>query len=160
VLHRLSTPIAPEETAGELTSRLASLGAAALIEALSLLAAGAARPQQQDPAGATYAPKIERESGRLDWRRDGAWLSRQVRAFDPQPGAWTLHRGEPLKLFSPRVAPGHGDPGTVLAAGERLLVACGDGALAFREVQPAGKSRLPVADWVRGRGVSAGARLG
>jgi methionyl-tRNA formyltransferase len=162
VLHRVATPIGAEDTAGGLAARLAELGATALVDALSLMTAGLAKPEPQDPAGVTFAPKIDRESARLDWRRDAAALSRQVRAFDPAPGAWAMHDGFPLKLFGavPDPAGGRGEPGCVLAAGERLVVGCGDGSLEVGEVQPAGKSRLAVKDWVRGRGIAVGARLG
>src|SRR6185437_5669609 len=99
VLHRVATPIGPEETAGALADRLAELGATALVDALSLLTGGFARPAPQDPAGVTLAPKIDRDSARLEWRRDAASLARQVRAFDPAPGAWTTLGQDPLKLF-------------------------------------------------------------
>jgi methionyl-tRNA formyltransferase len=159
VLHRVSTPIEPDETAGSLTDRLSELGASALVEALSLLSAGVARPQPQDDSRATYAPKIDREMARLAWDRDATTLVRQVRAFDPAPGAWTVLNGCLLKLFGAREVPGAGAPGTVLAAGERLVVAAGRGAVAAQEVQPAGRSRLQVGAWVRGRGVSPGQQL-
>jgi methionyl-tRNA formyltransferase len=159
VLHRVSTPIEPDETAGALTARLAELGAGALVEALSLIAAGLARPQPQDDTRATFAPKVDKEMARLSWERDATTLARQVRAFDPAPGAWTTLNGCLLKLFGAREAPGTGDPGTVLAAGERLVVAAGRGAVALQEVQPAGRSRLRVDAWVRGRGISPGQRL-
>lgn len=159
VLHRVVTPIGPEETAGALAERLAELGAAALVEALSLIQGGLVRPQPQDHTRATYAPKIDREMARMVWTRDATTLARQVRAFDPAPGAWTSLNGCVLKLFGAREVPGTGDPGSVLAAGERLVVAAGRGALAVNEVQPAGKSRLPVAAWVRGRGIAIGQRL-
>jgi methionyl-tRNA formyltransferase len=159
VLHRVATPIADDETAGTLTRRLAALGAGALVEAISLIGAGLERPQPQDDAAATYAPKIGRELARLDWTRDAQALERQVRAFDPAPGAWTELDSAPVKLFGATPAVGGGPPGTVLAATDRLLVACGSGALAVREAQPAGKTRLAVADWVRGRGIAAGRRF-
>jgi methionyl-tRNA formyltransferase len=159
VLHKVATPIGPDETAGHLTARLAELGATALVDALSLLTGGFARPAAQDLKGVTLAPKIDRDSARLDWRRDAPSLARQVRAFDPAPGAWTTLDDAPLKLFGAVATPEHGEPGLVLAAGERLVVGCGDGALAVREVQPAGRTRLPVAEWARGRGIAAGARL-
>jgi methionyl-tRNA formyltransferase len=160
IIHRAVTPIAPEETAGELTERLADLGGAALIQGLSLLSGGLARPQPQDHARATFAPKVDREMARLTWERDAATLVRQVRAFDPSPGAWTTLNGGPLKVFSAREVPGTGAPGEVLSAGERLVVAAARGAIAINEVQPAGKNRLPVEAWVRGRGITAGQRLG
>ena len=159
ILHRVTTSIEPDETAGALSDRLAELGAAALIEALSLISAGLVRPQPQDDSRATFAPKIGRDMARLVWQRDAATLVRQVRAFDPAPGAWTTLNGNVLKLFGAREAPGTGEPGNVLAAGDRLLVAAARGAVAVREVQPAGRNRLPVAAWVRGRGVEAGQRL-
>ena len=159
VLHRLSTPIAPDETAGSLVQRLADLGATALMEALSLLSGGLARPQPQDHSHATYAPKLDRDVARVVWARDAAALVRQIRAFDPAPGAWAQHNGGTLKLFGARETSGSGEPGTVLEAGNRLVVAAGNGAVAVSEVQPAGKTRLPVEAWVRGRGIMAGKQL-
>jgi methionyl-tRNA formyltransferase len=159
VLHRVATPIADDETAGTLARRLGALGAGALVEALSLVGAGAERAEPQDDHAATYAPKISREQARLDWTRDPDALERQVRAFDPAPGAWTALDSAPVKLFGATPAVGGGQPGTVLAATDRLVIACGNGALAVREVQPAGKTRLAVADWVRGRGIAGGRRF-
>lgn len=159
VLHRIVTAIEPDETAGALAGRLAGLGATALVEALSLISGGLARPQPQDDARATYAPKIDREIARLMWERDATTLARQIRAFDPAPGAWTTLNGYNLKLFGAREVPGTGEPGTVLAAGNRLVIAAGRGAVAVNQVQPAGKPRLSVEAWVRGRGVSTGQRL-
>jgi methionyl-tRNA formyltransferase len=159
VIHRVSTAIEPNETAGSLTGRLSEIGATALVEALSLLSAGLERPQPQDEARATFAPKIDKEMARVSWQRDATTLVRQVRAFDPAPGAWTSLNGCLLKLFGAREVPGTGEPGTVLSAGDRLVVAAGRAAVALQEVQPAGKSRLSVDAWVRGRGISPGQRL-
>jgi methionyl-tRNA formyltransferase len=159
VFHRVATPIGPEETSGSLSNRLAEIGATALVEALSLMAGGLARPQPQDHSRATYAPKIDREMARVAWERDATTLVRQVRAFDPAPGAWTMVNGCMLKLFDAREVPGAGEPGTVLAAGDRMVVAAGRGAVAVNEVQPAGRTRLSVEAWVRGRGISPGQRL-
>ncbi len=156
VIHRVSTPIGDGETAGALTDRLATLGASALVEALSLMSAGGGVLQAQDAAAATYAPKISRDQARLDWHRDAASVERQVRAFDPMPGAWTLLDGAPVKLFGALPAVGSGEAGLVLAAADRLVVAAGTGAVAVREVQPAGRNRLTVEEWVRGRGIAAG----
>ena len=159
VIHRVSTPIERGESAGALTERLAELGGAALVEALSLVSGGLARPQPQDHARATFAPKIDREMARMAWDRNASALVRQVRAFDPMPGAWTTLNGSTLKLFEAREATGQGMPGAVLAAGDRLVVAAGQGAVAVQEVQPAGKGRFSVEAWVRGRGITAGQRL-
>jgi methionyl-tRNA formyltransferase len=159
VLHRVATPIEPHETAGELMARLAGLGATGLIEALSLISGGLARAQPQDHSRATYAPKIDRELAKLGWERDATTLVRQIRAFDPMPGAWAMLNGGILKVFGAREVAGTGEPGSVLAAGDRLVVAAGRGAVAIQEVQPAGKTRISVAAWVRGRGIALGQRL-
>jgi methionyl-tRNA formyltransferase len=159
VLHRATTPIRPDETAGTLATRLSELGATALIEALSLISAGLARPQPQDAGLATYAPKIDREDARLNWTHGAEGLARQVRAFDPSPGAWAALEETPIKLFGPTPTAGEGAPGTVLSTDRQLVIACGDGALALRQVQPAGRNRMPAEAWVRGRGISAGQRL-
>lgn len=159
VLHRIETEIAADETGAELAERLAELGAAALVETLTMLLGGEVLARPQDHARATYAPKITREVTRLDWRLDGARLARVVRAFDPEPGAWATLGGQEVKLYGGRVANSGGFPGTVLTAGEALCIAAGIGALEVAEVQPAGKKRMVAGDWVRGRGVAVGQRF-
>lgn len=159
VLHRVVTPIGVDETAGTLAGRLAELGATALVEAISLYSSGRARPVTQDEAQATYAPKFDREHARLAWEREARELVQQIHAFDPAPGAWTQLNGSTLKLFGAQVAAGSGEPGTVLETSGRLVVAAGSGAVAVAEIQPAGKTRIPVRAWLRGRGVTVGERL-
>jgi len=159
VLHQIETEVAADETAGELTERLAELGAAALVEVLMLIEAGEARAVPQDHGRATYAPKVSRPQARLDWARDAATLARTVRAFDPEPGAWALFGDQEIKCFGGRASNAGGEPGTVLAAGDTLVVAAGVGSLSLSEVQPAGKRRMPVAEWVRGRGPRTGERF-
>jgi methionyl-tRNA formyltransferase len=162
VLLRVPTPVAPDETAGELTARLAELGALALVEALALIASGAAEPEPQDPSRATYAPKLTRELARLDWSQSTEHLARVVRAMDPRPGAWSTLRGREVKLFGPQPAdpPERGaPPGLVLQTEPALVIATGDGALQFLDVQPAGRPRMAAQAWVRGRGVTTGERL-
>jgi len=158
---RVATPIGPAETGGELTTRLAALGAHALLEVLARMEGGGsvhAEPQKHDAA--TVAPKLTRETARLDWAAPAEEIARRIRAFDPVPGAWTTLGGNTVKLFGARGAAGSGVPGAVLQAGEELLVAAGDErAVAISEVQPAGKRRIPAGDWVRGRGVAVGQRL-
>lgn len=159
VLLRSAIPIGPAETAGELSTRLAQLGADALTDALALMEDDAARPEPQDHSAATVAPKLTREVARLDWRRDAEALARATRAYDPAPGAWAHQGGEAIKLYRGVATRDEGEPGTVLAAGETLCVATASGALEVREVQPAGKRRMPVREWVRGRGAAAGTRF-
>jgi methionyl-tRNA formyltransferase len=159
VLHRIETEVAADETAGELTERLAELGAEALIEALMLLQAGESRAEIQHHADASFAPKVSRALARLDWSRDAATLARAVRAFDPEPGAWATLGDQEVKLFGGRAVNAGGERGTVLAAGETLQIATLVGAVEVAEVQPAGKKRMPVGAWTRGRGVEVGQRF-
>jgi methionyl-tRNA formyltransferase len=156
ILHQVRTPIPPEETAGELSVRLAELGAEALIEALTLMDEASLEPRPQDHAQATLAPKIKREEERLDWNCPADAVARKIRAFDPKPGAWTTGRGAPLKLFGARAVQGSGEPGRVLGAAAELTIACGTGAIAALEVQPAGRARMDARAFVNGRGIAAG----
>ncbi len=159
ILLQIAEPIAPDETGGELSARLAELGAQALVEALALWEQGAVTPRPQDAAQATYAPKLTHELARLRWTEAPDAIARQVRGLDPRPGAWTELDGKEVKLFGATVADGRGQPGEVLTTDNGLRIAAGGGAVTVEEVQPAGGSRMPVADWVRGRGVRVGQRF-
>ncbi len=162
VYHRVPTRIPADETGGELTARLAELGALALVEALSVLATESPDPEPQDHSLATYAPKITREVARIDWATGPDHVARLVRALDPKPGAWTTIGGRELKLFGPRAAD-HSlesrESGTVLEVDPMLVVSTKGNALTFVDVQPAGRIRMPTTEWVRGRGVQVGDRL-
>jgi methionyl-tRNA formyltransferase len=171
VLHVLRTPILDDLTYGELHDQLAELGALAIVQALALLEAGAAREVPQDDAQATYAAKIDRHAARLDFSRDATRVARHVRAFDPRPGAHTTLHGAAVKCFGARVlapddaaltdaALAASRPGTIRAIdGDGLVVRCGDGAVRIAEVQPAGKARISALAWERGRGVRPGDRF-
>lgn len=162
VLLQVPTPIADDETYGELQLRLSELGALAIIEALTLLSLGRATETVQDEALATYAPKVEREQSLVDFRRPAVEVARVVRAYDPRPGAFTTHRGVEVKLFGVRPAlDAHGDAGEVLVIDEGgMLVACGEGGVRVAYVHPAGKRRLAALDWAQGRGIAVGDVLG
>lgn len=156
---RVPTPVTTEDTGGSLAARLAELGTQALLETLNDLVRGQAVPEPQDEALATFAPKLTRETARIDWSQDAATVARRIRAFDPAPGAWTTLDGADVKLFGARATPASGMPGTVLDAGERLVIAAARGAVDIAEVQPAGRRRMAVGQWARGRGVEPGRRL-
>ena len=156
ILYQVATPIAPDETGGELAVRLAELGAEALIEALTLIEETGLEPRPQDHARATLAPKLKREEERLDWSCPAEVVARKIRAFDPRPGAWTWCRGKELKLYGVRVSPEAGAPGRVLAAGDSLLVGCATGAVEVSEVQPAGRARMAARAFLNGRGIAVG----
>ncbi|TAK43475.1 MAG: methionyl-tRNA formyltransferase [Betaproteobacteria bacterium] len=153
--------IAPDDDAQTLGDRLAGLGSTSIVAALRALIAGSAQPVPQPAVGATYASKITKLETVLDWSRAAVVLERTVRAFRPAPGARTLLRDEPIKIWSARIASGQAEPGTVLQAGPAgLRVACGEGALDLLELQRAGGRRLAVGEFLRGFAMHPGERLG
>ncbi len=160
VYFRSTLPIGPEDTADLLTSRLAELGAEALLEVVDGLDTGSLKPEAQHEADATFAPKISRPAARVPWNQSAIDVALHIRAFDPWPGAWTEGPAGEVKLFTPRLAEGGGTPGLVLEAAGALIVACGDGAVQVAEVKASGGKRLAAAEWLRGRPLSVGARLG
>jgi methionyl-tRNA formyltransferase len=144
-------PIHTHDTAGDLHDVLSELGAAALAEAVEGLASGTLKARPQPAAGATYARKIEKSEARIDWSAGAAALDRQVRAFNPWPMAETTFAGESLRVLRARVAEqpaSEAAPGTLLGiADDGLRVACGDGVLAVRELQRAGKRPISARDF-------------
>lgn len=162
ILLQQKTPIQPEDTGGTLRNRLAEIGALTLIEALTLLGAGTLAITPQHAGEATHAAKLTRADEKLDFARPASEVARRIRALDPMPGAYAELRGKPLKLFGAKDASGApsahraGAAGTVLESSDKLLIACGDGAVTVTEVQPAGKQRMAVKSFVNGRGIAAG----
>ena len=162
MLLKVEEPILPDESASELASRLAEIGAEALVEALAMIEAGQLAEEPQDHAKATYAPKLDREAARIDWSLPAIEVARWIRGLDDVPGAWSpLGARGPVKFFRPHIEAGQGEPGAVLAADEEgVLIAAGEDAVRVREVQPPGKRRMRAAEWVHGRGVAVGDRFG
>lgn len=156
------TPIGPDETAGELGLRLAALAAEAIAEAVERASEGTLAWTPQDAAAATFAPKLERADCALDFREPAEALVRRVRALAPEPGAATELDGEPLRVLAARARPGPTGvpPGTVRVERGTLRVATGDGWLEPLVLQRAGRRALPAADFLRGRPIADGARLG
>ena len=152
ILLQRATPIAADETAGALQTRLAALGAAALMEALAALEAGVLRATPQDDAAATYAPMIRKAHGAIDWTQPAESIACSVRAFNPWPSAFTVHAGRLLKIHRARALAESSPaaPGTVLALGDDLRVATGAGVLAIEELQLEGKRAQPAAAFARG----------
>lgn len=164
ILLQEKEPIGPRETMTELATRLSEVGAVALVEALALLSVGASEERDQDHDRATYAPKVNRETARVDWSRPAPEVANLIRGMDEWPGAWSRLSGEPVKLYRPGAAREDlsGPPGTVLRADpdDALVIATGQGGLEVDDVQPPGKRRMKAADWMRGRGVAEGQRFG
>jgi len=174
VIGTVTTPIGPLDTTGTLTTRIAELGAVRMVELLPRWVAGEVEARTQDEAEATYAPRLAKQDGVLDWTGRAEALARRVRAFQPWPLATTSYRGEPLTVHEawPVALSAIAPPGTVLGGdgseltpllpGRRAaaLVACGEGALALLRVQRPGKRALDIEDYLRGDARLVGARLG
>jgi methionyl-tRNA formyltransferase len=156
--------IAARTTAGALYAELAELGARTLLEALALIEAGDTVEEVQDEAEATYAPKLSVDDVRIDWSLPAEQLDRWIRGCDPVPGSWTELDGARVRIFAPQTTDETADaePGVVVSADPRagLAVVTGSGVLGVGEVQPAGKRRMEAVEWIRGRGVTEGARFG
>jgi methionyl-tRNA formyltransferase len=150
--------ISPEDTAGTLHDKLALLGARLLVRALATPPA----PRAQDGSVATYAARIGRGEAEVDWRKPAVEIERQVRAFDPVPGAQTRHEGVALKVWRVRIERGvSAAPGTVCAAEPGgIVVACGSDGLRITELQRAGGRRLAAGAFLSGFRLARGARFG
>ena len=147
-------PIAPDATVGALHDALAAMGARLVMRALA--ENPPAIPQPDD--GATYAPKLTKADGRLDWTADAAALERRVRALNPWPGTFFEHAGEQVRVLAARVEPGAGPPGTLLD--DAALVATGDAALRLLRLQRPGRAAMDAADFLRGFALPRGTALG
>jgi len=158
ILLQESLPIGPRETAGALHDKLARLGARLIVRALAERPA----PHAQDSSRATYAPRIGKGEAEIDWHRPAAEIERQVRAFNPSPGASTRLGTVGLKIWEARAEPLlSGTPGIICAAGaEGITVGCGAGALRVTQLQRAGGKRLPAEAFLGGFKLEPGTRLG
>ena len=156
ILLQSALEIARDETGGSLHDRLAQIAPATLEKALTSLQQGNAARIPQDSSLATYAPKLQRDDGRIDWTEAAALIERKVRAFDPWPGAFTLLRNEAgtqrkLKIYRAKLTESaEGAPGEILRSNGSLVVVAKGGSLALGEVQLEGKRRMTAAEFLRG----------
>jgi methionyl-tRNA formyltransferase len=161
ILLQQAVPITPTTTAGALTDQLAALGGEMIVTALDRLAAGELRPHPQPETDVTYAKKLSRDEARLDWRAPAKRLERQVRAFDPWPGAYFVVNSpggdERIRVLSAEITGGTGVPGTVLD--DQLSIACGEGVLRPLRVQRAGRAAMDTALLLRGFALPSGTVL-
>jgi methionyl-tRNA formyltransferase len=166
MLSRQSTPILPEDTAATLHDRLADLGARLLVKTIIDYTAGRITPEPQLESASTYARKITKEDGRLHWERPARALWNQVRAFTPWPGAFTFLPGAKgsrlLKIIRAQVEPAaRGTPGEVVHAdASGVVTACGEGGLRVEELQLEGGRRMRAGEFLAGRALSTGTKLG
>jgi methionyl-tRNA formyltransferase len=155
ILTQEMTVIQPEDNSGTLHDRLAKIGAALLVKTIPDYVSGKIAPQPQNNAEASYAPKIKKQDGRIDWTKSARFIWNRVRGFTPWPGTFTELRGESpariLKIWQASVSDGSGTPGEILRADKTgILVACGEGALQIHTLQREGGKRLAAQDFLAG----------
>ncbi len=164
ILSAVETPIGELETAGELTLRLADIGAKLLVETLPRYLSGELTPVPQDPEKASYQPMLDKAMGEIDWSLPAREIACRVRGFNPWPGAATDMPEGRLKLYLARAIDCDADaaPGTVIASGakEGLVVRCGEGALEILELQAPGGKRMPAKAYLMGKRIEIGTILG
>ncbi|NVO28728.1 methionyl-tRNA formyltransferase [Donghicola sp. C2-DW-16] len=156
VLLRRETPIGETETTDQLHDRLTTMGAECIVEALSTL--DTLTPEVQPEEGVTYAHKIDKAEAAVDWAKPAIEISRQIRGLATFPGAWTMHKGERIKLLGAELADGQGAAGTVI--GPALTVACQTGAVRITKAQRAGKGAQDIDTFLRGWPIETGEVLG
>lgn len=155
-------PIAADDTLASLESRMASLGGSTLTEALQLWRAGELQATPQEASQITMAPMCRKADGKIAWTDPAAAIERRIRAFSPWPGATSPFGEQTLRIWQARLeeTSTSASPGELLAVDKSgVLVATGAGALRLLEIQPAGKKRMPAADWARGARLTAGMHL-
>src|SRR5216117_2312138 len=150
ILLQRKIEIAPDETGASLHDKLAQIAPEALAEAILLLQKGKATRVPQEDDLAIYAPKLEREHGRIDWTESAAVIERKIRAFDPWPGAFMGIDHRNLKIFAATIVDRSGKPGQISRNENELIVAAGEGALSLGEFQLEGKRRMSAAEFLRG----------
>lgn len=160
ILAQGSLPIAPADTTGTLTSKLAELGVQLLLDTLPRWQRREITPQPQDSTMATYSQTLHKEEGQLDWRLTAAELERRVRAFLPWPGCYTRWRGKLLNVLTAHIAPGRAEPGRVVGLeGGAAAVGTEQDMLALETVQLEGKKAMSIQEFLRGRRDFVGALL-
>jgi methionyl-tRNA formyltransferase len=150
ILLQRPADILPDDTGGSLHDRLAQIAPEALLESLRLLATGIAPRTPQDNTLATYAPKLKREHGKINWSESAEVIERKIRGFNPWPGAFTQIGGQNLKVFSATPVDLSGQPGEILRSQGQLVIAAGKRALSLGDVQLEGKRRMSAAEFLRG----------
>ena len=164
ILLMRETPIGEKETAGELSDRLAVMGAQLLIETIRELENGTLKRIPQDHDAATYEPKMDKELGRIDWTKSAQQIDWLVRGVTPWPGAFTTLGEQTIKVFELSVHEGgaSGKPGEIVAADAKngLVVSCGDHDVELLQIQMPGAKRMNAKDYLRGHTMDTGVCLG
>lgn len=155
ILSRHLYPIGENDTAAQVHDGLMALGAKAIVANLQHL--DQLKPTPQPETGVTYAHKLSKAEAQINWHRSADEINRQIRAFNPVPGSWTLWQDKPLKIWRAQVVEGSGQPGTIVRSDEhQLIVACGSKALSIELLQKAGSKAMPVNAFQTGNALSIG----
>jgi methionyl-tRNA formyltransferase len=163
ILLQSEISIARDETQASLKLKLAELGAEAMLEALARIARGEIRELAQDESQVSYCRPVKKEDSIIDWRLDARRIEAMTRAYDPWPIARTKLGGQELLIFRAEVAEGalaQDEPGTIVSLDPNPAAQCGEGRLVLLEVQAPGRKRMAAADFMRGRRIGKGQRLG
>lgn len=165
IIAQVEEPIGATVTAGELHDRLAQVGADLMVETLASFEAGTASRTPQNPAQVSYASKLSKEDGLIDWTQPASRLGWRIRGLHPWPGCYTRVPGEThaarLKIHAAAPTAGRGAPGEILDRPDgALVIACGEGGLRLLEVQPEGRKRMPGEAYLRGHRLRVGDRIG
>ena len=142
--------ILPADTGVSLHDRIAQIAPETLLDSLRMIAKGSAARVPQNKTLASYAPKLTRDDGAIDWSEPAEVIERKIRAFNPWPGALMKLDGRNLKIFSAAIVDLSGKPGKILRGEKELVIAAGKGALSLSEVQLEGKRRMTVEEFLRG----------
>lgn len=150
---KASIAIEESDNVGTLFEKLALVGRDLLLESLPKYLAGEIVPQAQDESQATFSPNITPEEERIDWEKSAREIFNQVRGMNPWPVAHTFLEGQRFKIYQLREVPGQGEPGQIIAKTKKeLILAAGQGAVSLEQVQPAGKPRMAIGDFLNGLG--------
>lgn len=153
MIAKASTPITDDDNVGTMFEKLAVIGRDLLLKTLPDYIAGNIKPEPQDESKATFSPNITPEQERIDWNKSARDVFNHIRGLYPWPVAHTLLDGKRFKIYEATLAEGHGKPGEIIEKGKKsLVVATGDGAISLKTVQPAGKPRMSVVDFLNGVG--------
>lgn len=153
MIAKASTPITDDDNVGTMFEKLAVIGRDLLLKTLPDYIAGNIKPEPQDESKATFSPNITPEEERIDWNKSARDVFNHIRGLYPWPVAHTLLDGKRFKIYEATLAEGHGKPGEIIEKGKKsLVVATGDGAISLKTVQPAGKPRMNIVDFLNGVG--------
>ena len=153
MIAKASTPITDDDNVGTMFEKLAVIGRDLLLKTLPDYIAGNIKPEPQVESKATFSPNITPEEERIDWNKSARDVFNHIRGLSPWPVAHTLLDGKRFKIYEATLAEGHGKPGEIIEKGKKsLVVATGDGAISLKTVQPAGKPRMNIVDFLNGVG--------